>query len=556
MINFKLKELAQKINKNISDLSRETGINRNTITAIFHNQINGIKFSTLEKLCEKYNWTIEELLSYAPTATNKISPNNIYRQQGEMVPFTIWPAIAILNQEKNKYFTDYGDFDFYFKQGYWFLYLRINTIEKLAEIIYRDYQDKLKIDNFYNGFLLKADELKNIYLSLDPEEIVDFSQGEIIEFWNKLRPVYEAFWSWSSFIDVFDAGVDKEKIKELAKRYGFSTEEISILTTPTEMTFINEKKLALLSLAKKIKPSGQSSRDGYLEKLVETRADFKKYRKDFDYYQTNYVTIKHLTTKEIVKELKKYLSDKKLLNDEYEKLVNYHLDQEKAIEKILKKYKLKENPLYFFARLTIWREKRKQINLMGIHLLFYILAALECQTGIAQKYLSYLLPIEIESLFRGAIDSRTLHRRYNQGIMIINRDDNCKIISGDEAVSLKTELDDAVDRRGQEKIIVGQVASQGYARGKARIVLKRENFSEFKEGEILITSMTTPEYAPLMKKAAAVVTDQGGITCHAAIISRELGLPCIIGTQVATKKIKTGDLVEVRANHGTVRIIS
>jgi pyruvate,water dikinase len=68
--------------------------------------------------------------------------------------------------------------------------------------------------------------------------------------------------------------------------------------------------------------------------------------------------------------------------------------------------------------------------------------------------------------------------------------------------------------------------------------------------------MTRPEFVPLMKKAAGIVTDEGGITCHAAIISRELGKPCIIGTQTATQIIKDGDLVEVRANHGTVRILN
>ena len=67
--------------------------------------------------------------------------------------------------------------------------------------------------------------------------------------------------------------------------------------------------------------------------------------------------------------------------------------------------------------------------------------------------------------------------------------------------------------------------------------------------------MTRPEYVPLMKKASGVVTDEGGITCHAAIISRELGMPCVIGTKIATRMFKTGDLVEVDANNGLVRML-
>ncbi|MEY2664432.1 MAG: hypothetical protein RIT04_240, partial [Candidatus Parcubacteria bacterium] len=77
----------------------------------------------------------------------------------------------------------------------------------------------------------------------------------------------------------------------------------------------------------------------------------------------------------------------------------------------------------------------------------------------------------------------------------------------------------------------------------------------FEDGSVLVTSMTRPEFVPLMKKAIAIVTDEGGITCHAAIVSRELKKPCIIGTKVATQVLKDGDMVEVDANSGIVRIL-
>jgi len=67
--------------------------------------------------------------------------------------------------------------------------------------------------------------------------------------------------------------------------------------------------------------------------------------------------------------------------------------------------------------------------------------------------------------------------------------------------------------------------------------------------------MTTPDFMPAMQKAAAFVTDEGGITCHAGIVARELKKPCVIGTKIATQVFKDGDLVEVDAGQGTVRII-
>ena len=78
---------------------------------------------------------------------------------------------------------------------------------------------------------------------------------------------------------------------------------------------------------------------------------------------------------------------------------------------------------------------------------------------------------------------------------------------------------------------------------------------KFEQGDILVASMTRPELVPAMKKAAAVITDEGGITCHAAIVSRELGIPCIIGTKIATKVLNDGDLVEIKGTHGLIIVL-
>ena len=79
--------------------------------------------------------------------------------------------------------------------------------------------------------------------------------------------------------------------------------------------------------------------------------------------------------------------------------------------------------------------------------------------------------------------------------------------------------------------------------------------NDFIKGEVLVSYVTIPAFLPIIKKAIALVTDEGGITCHAAIISRELKKPCIIGTKNATKIFKNGDFVCVNANKGIVRIL-
>lgn len=105
------------------------------------------------------------------------------------------------------------------------------------------------------------------------------------------------------------------------------------------------------------------------------------------------------------------------------------------------------------------------------------------------------------------------------------------------------------------KQIKGIVASKGVARGKVKIVIKIEDLKKVKKGDILVADETDPDFLPAMRKAKAIITDMGGVLCHAAIVSRELGIPCITGTKIATKVLRDGDLVEVDANKGRVRIL-
>lgn len=108
----------------------------------------------------------------------------------------------------------------------------------------------------------------------------------------------------------------------------------------------------------------------------------------------------------------------------------------------------------------------------------------------------------------------------------------------------------------QKVIVKGLPASPGKVSGRVHVILDPSRIDEFKEGEILVTEMTAPDWVPAMKKAKAIVTDSGGMTCHASIVSRELGIPCIVGTksrgEAATVTIPDGIDVTIDATHGVV----
>jgi pyruvate,water dikinase len=101
-------------------------------------------------------------------------------------------------------------------------------------------------------------------------------------------------------------------------------------------------------------------------------------------------------------------------------------------------------------------------------------------------------------------------------------------------------------------LVRGIGVSPGRGSGQVKIILDVKNMSSFKQGDILVTEMTTPDWVPAMKIASAVVTNSGGKTCHAAIVSRELGIPCVVGTEKATKVLKNDEMVTVDGQRGLV----
>ncbi|MEM2979058.1 MAG: phosphoenolpyruvate synthase, partial [Methanomassiliicoccales archaeon] len=109
-----------------------------------------------------------------------------------------------------------------------------------------------------------------------------------------------------------------------------------------------------------------------------------------------------------------------------------------------------------------------------------------------------------------------------------------------------------VEISGQKVLVRGLAASPGVAQGPVRIYEETMSLDVVKDGDVLVTVMTTPDMVPAMARASAIVTDEGGMTCHAAIVARELGIPCVVGANNATKVLKNGMIVTVDGKMGVV----
>ena len=142
----------------------------------------------------------------------------------------------------------------------------------------------------------------------------------------------------------------------------------------------------------------------------------------------------------------------------------------------------------------------------------------------------------------------------------IKIDNYKKILKGKDVTILKQKVNDYCLSLAKEKLKSGRVirgtsVNGGIVKGKAKIIKTIKDLSKINNGDILVADMTSPDYVTVFNKVAAFITDEGGLTCHAAIVSKEFNVPCIVGTQFATQILKDNTLIEVDANNGVITIL-
>lgn len=191
---------------------------------------------------------------------------------------------------------------------------------------------------------------------------------------------------------------------------------------------------------------------------------------------------------------------------------------------------------------------------------YSMLHKIASELGLEYRQFTMLSPDEIIKGLNGDIAKEELRKR---GIrradlnwfLLVNKEGTSVVVEDKDDIEF---LKEAILPRANKDIteIPGIVAYPGKISGVARIIMNRDEFDKMHPGDILVSTMTTPDFVILMQQASAIVTDIGGLLCHAAIVSREIHKPCIIGTKNATQILKDGDMVEVNADKGIVKILN
>lgn len=228
---------------------------------------------------------------------------------------------------------------------------------------------------------------------------------------------------------------------------------------------------------------------------------------------------------------------------------------------IIKEWKIPSDIQYIFeilSELMFIKDYRKGVYQRSYVDMDAVMEELARRLAMTQKEVKYLVYDEVsDALLHGRRDhykqllkDRLIECCYvtKGGVMTVYEGKACLDV-------LKTKLVDADEIDTEASTIKGTIAYHGKVRGTAKIVLVKEDTGKVQEGDILVSSSTNPDLIVAMKKAAGFVTDIGGIISHAAIVSRELKKPCVVGTRNASHIIRDGDIVELDANIGLVTIL-
>ncbi|MBC8500291.1 MAG: hypothetical protein ISS25_02655 [Nanoarchaeota archaeon] len=396
------------------------------------------------------------------------------------------------------------------------------------------------------AFYKKCIEIGKINLS-------KLSDKELIALHDQFVKVTLSKNSTSSIIDGFALGTDQmiaDKIRVVYDKHPVKdkmrfTEVFSTLTAPVHLSFINEAEIGLLKVALKVQKHSKDKK-----KLLE------EHQKKFFWTRNNYVDAHVLRVKYFEKELNKILKVKKDIKEELERVENTPKENKKNKDKLMKELKLYKELKFLIKTsedFTYWQDERKKGTFWTAHYASQLLEEIGKRVDIPAHNLKYMSPREVSKIFENKPNINILKEREKNGVLYWDKEGH-EAVYGQECTNIRNAI-------LQEKDILdiddfrGLTASLGRVVGKVKIVKSAKEIDKVKEKDILVAVMTRPDYVPAMKRAAAVVTDEGGVTCHAAIVTRELGIPCIIGTKIATKILKDDMTVEVNANHGIVRII-
>ncbi|MFH1750552.1 MAG: PEP-utilizing enzyme [Candidatus Micrarchaeota archaeon] len=414
--------------------------------------------------------------------------------------------------------------------------------------------------------LARSKKLRDTPLSKKPNPSLADLYDDLLSLWRVMNV-------WGDIVNLsdFDHFMLTNKIMGFLERaVDKSNSDISageafgLLGTPTERSFMQQEEFELYGILANIQKdrgamavfSGEISQIlAKLPELPQIYSSIKRHVERFDWLSFHYdgpTILKEDYFVDILRsEIKQGIDGKRKTDEMLKHFAQVQEDQMKMANSL----KLSKGEIYWLkvARtFSFLKGLRKDAVFIASRNSDALVREIGRRLQLSPRQVRHMVPEEVRrGLEAGSFDPDILNERISHCVFIAN-EAGPRILSGKGAQQWsKMIIEEKVD--GGIKELKGTPAYPGHAIGLVKLIRKAQDMVKMNKGDILVSPATNPNVVPAMKKAAAIVTDEGGVTCHAAIVSRELKIPCVIGTKIATKVLKDGDKVEVDATKGIVR---
>jgi len=396
-------------------------------------------------------------------------------------------------------------------------------------------------------------EFEELYEKIKIADVQRASDEQLLLYFENYQDLFDKTWSWFKVSQPEYLELAKEKLERLIKEKNIENpEEVFItLTTPTEIDLIKDEESAALNL----------SLGEFSDERIWQHAEhypwlfFNTYDRNIihEFLEKKFADLAQIPVAERKKKIKSIKHETQEHKNNHDSLLK-ELGSDKDINYLSS----------VFGNLAVDRLKMKAWWGGAEYLFLPLFQEIAKRAGVLVEDL--FMGYKIDDIFALLKNQNHLARK------IINERKKLYAVDIEEGKMKfyeKTEAQSIFDKIiGFQKtsdnfsdIIKGVVANTGKAKGRVKVIIVEDlktliaDMDRFQKGDIMVTTMTQPTMVALARKASAIVTNEGGITSHAAILAREYNIPCIVGTKIATQILKDGDMVEVDANAGLVRIL-
>lgn len=481
--------------------------------------------------------------------------NELLLEHGDAVPlFFEMTALGFTNNLYNSGFFSYKYGVSFFKDKEVDYISLVKEHKKIGKNVLNKYiENKDFFIKLYVTWKKNFMKLKKNYYQLFLKDFSKLSDSELITVNNSIYNLFKNKVSMPGFNDGFMFYADEEFVRLVNKfckknSISDSIKIYSSLSNNTSISFIRERELELYSIYLKYMPSEFLIKD--FKFFLKNNKNFRKEIDDhilkYSYSYSSYAGYVPYSLDIIQSEISNYILGKHIPSEEglSEILI---LDNISFTKEIIAFKEL-------LNTLTKWQDLRKEYTLMYVTLKSKIVQEMcSRRKNISYDQLIYTFNEELISCFLSDSISNDIKNR-KEGVFFFcqNNELVCSLDISSSYDLIEKILD--TQKISEQKEIKGVCASKGKVQGRVRIVRSAKNIDSVKDGEILVAPMTRPEFLVGLRRASGIITDDGGLTCHAAIVAREMKKPCVVGTKLATKLLKDGDLVELDADNGIIKL--